>query len=79
MSGSFGPVQLLDKDVYAWMIKSRFVIRTSTNPPLTIRTQQDVFRKFSLGIYNLLIVTKSVEDLDVPKALIVIRFVFCPI
>ncbi|KAJ7276292.1 hypothetical protein B0H12DRAFT_1227452 [Mycena haematopus] len=36
--------------------------------------QQDVFREFNLGIYNVLIVTKSVEDLDVPKATIVIRF-----
>ncbi|KAJ6516002.1 hypothetical protein C8R45DRAFT_958371 [Mycena sanguinolenta] len=36
--------------------------------------QQDVFRKFTLGIYNLLIATNSVEDLDVPQATIVIRF-----
>ncbi|KAJ7744529.1 hypothetical protein DFH07DRAFT_925095 [Mycena maculata] len=38
------------------------------------KEQQEVFRKFSLGIYNLLVVTKSVEDLDVPKAVMVIRF-----
>jgi endoribonuclease Dicer len=45
-------------------------------PLLTLSTQQEIFRKFNLGIYNLLIATKSVEDLDVPKAMIVIRFVF---
>ncbi|KAJ6509901.1 hypothetical protein C8R47DRAFT_1034846 [Mycena vitilis] len=38
------------------------------------KQQQDVFRKFNMGIYNLLIATKSAEDLDVPKATIVIRF-----
>ncbi|KAF7352866.1 hypothetical protein MVEN_01253600 [Mycena venus] len=37
------------------------------------KKQQDVFRRFNLGIYNLLIVTKSAEDLDVPKATVVIR------
>ncbi|KAK7061646.1 hypothetical protein R3P38DRAFT_2494335 [Favolaschia claudopus] len=36
--------------------------------------QQDVFRKFKVGIYNLLVATKSVEDLDIPKAMIVVRF-----
>jgi len=43
---------------------------------LTPTTQQEVFRKFSLGIHNLLIATKAVEDLDLPKTTIVIRFVF---
>ncbi|KAF8211200.1 hypothetical protein K438DRAFT_1568952 [Mycena galopus ATCC 62051] len=38
------------------------------------KKQQEVFRKFDLGIYNLLVATKSVEDLDVPKSTIVIRF-----
>ncbi|KAJ7699997.1 hypothetical protein B0H17DRAFT_1196016 [Mycena rosella] len=38
------------------------------------KEQQEVFRKFDLGIYNLLIVTKSVEDLDLPQATVVIRF-----
>ncbi|KAJ7507711.1 hypothetical protein B0H11DRAFT_1968259 [Mycena galericulata] len=36
--------------------------------------QRDIFRKFNLGIHNLLVATKSIEDLDVPKAVIVIRF-----
>ncbi|KAJ7129775.1 hypothetical protein C8R44DRAFT_850822 [Mycena epipterygia] len=36
--------------------------------------QQEVFRKFNLGIHNLLIASKAVEDLDLPKAMIVIRF-----
>jgi ERCC4-related helicase len=42
---------------------------------LTMPTQQEVFRKFHLGIHNLLIATKSIEDLDVPKATMVIRLV----
>ncbi|KAJ6539259.1 hypothetical protein B0H19DRAFT_1314532 [Mycena capillaripes] len=41
---------------------------------ITDPTKQEVFRKFKLGIHNLLIATKSIEDLDVPKATIVIRF-----
>ncbi|KAJ7068184.1 hypothetical protein C8F01DRAFT_1050127 [Mycena amicta] len=36
--------------------------------------QQGVFRKFALGIYNLIVATKSAEDLDIPKATVVIRF-----
>ncbi|KAJ7179907.1 hypothetical protein C8R43DRAFT_1084028 [Mycena crocata] len=36
--------------------------------------QQEIFRKFNAGIYNLLIATKSVEDLDVPKAMLIVRF-----
>ncbi|KAJ7228751.1 hypothetical protein GGX14DRAFT_346266 [Mycena pura] len=38
------------------------------------KEQQEIFRKFKLGIYNLLISTKSVEDLDIPRGMIVIRF-----
>ncbi|KAJ7667934.1 hypothetical protein DFH06DRAFT_1183971 [Mycena polygramma] len=38
------------------------------------KQQQDIFRKFKMGIHNLLIATKSAEDLDLPKATIVIRF-----
>ncbi|KAJ6599151.1 hypothetical protein DFH09DRAFT_1243597 [Mycena vulgaris] len=38
------------------------------------KEQQEVFRKFNFGIHNLLIATKSVEDLDLPKAMIVICF-----
>ncbi|KAJ7638731.1 hypothetical protein FB45DRAFT_976818 [Roridomyces roridus] len=34
----------------------------------------EVFRKFQSGIYNLLIATKAVEDLDIPNSLVVIRF-----
>jgi endoribonuclease Dicer len=37
--------------------------------------QHEVFQGFAKGTYNLLIATKSAEDLDVPKASIVIRFV----
>ncbi|KAJ7781333.1 hypothetical protein B0H16DRAFT_1658943 [Mycena metata] len=38
------------------------------------KPQQEVFRKFNLGIYNLLIATQSVEDLDIPKSTLIIRF-----
>jgi endoribonuclease Dicer len=41
----------------------------------TWTTQQEIFRSFSKGSYNLLIATKAAEDLDMPKANIVIRFV----
>ncbi|KAL0949733.1 hypothetical protein HGRIS_009773 [Hohenbuehelia grisea] len=36
--------------------------------------QQEIFRDFTAGTYNLLIATKSIEDLDVPKAPLVVRF-----
>ncbi|PPQ92348.1 LOW QUALITY PROTEIN: hypothetical protein CVT25_008698 [Psilocybe cyanescens] len=35
---------------------------------------QDVFHDFATGVCNLLIATKSIEDLDVPKASVVIRY-----
>ncbi|KAH7916192.1 hypothetical protein BJ138DRAFT_996390 [Hygrophoropsis aurantiaca] len=34
----------------------------------------DAYQKFSDGKYNLLIITKSLEDLDIPKALVAIRY-----
>ncbi|KIK65355.1 hypothetical protein GYMLUDRAFT_56087 [Collybiopsis luxurians FD-317 M1] len=36
--------------------------------------QDNVLRSFQDGSYNLLIVTKSVEDLDIPKASVIIKF-----
>ncbi|KAF7331986.1 hypothetical protein MKEN_00078900 [Mycena kentingensis (nom. inval.)] len=36
--------------------------------------QQEIFRKFSSGVYNLLVVSKSGEDLDYPQATLVVRF-----
>ncbi|KAJ7095296.1 hypothetical protein B0H15DRAFT_775415 [Mycena belliarum] len=41
---------------------------------LSFTSQQDVFRRFNMGIHNLLISTKSAEDLDLPTAVVVIRF-----
>ncbi|KAJ7499006.1 hypothetical protein FB451DRAFT_1203918 [Mycena latifolia] len=38
------------------------------------KEQQEVSRKFNTGIHNLLIATKSVEDLDLPQATVVICF-----
>lgn len=38
-----------------------------------IRLQQETFRGFESGTYNLLVATKSIEDLDIPKAYVVIR------
>ena len=38
-----------------------------------ILIRQDVLEGFAKGTYNLLIATKSAEDLDIPKASIVIR------
>ncbi|KAF4602175.1 hypothetical protein EYR40_005379 [Pleurotus pulmonarius] len=35
---------------------------------------QTLLRQFSTGTYNLIVATKSLEDLDVPKASVVIRF-----
>ncbi|KAH9482923.1 Dicer-like protein 1 [Psilocybe cubensis] len=44
--------------------------------PLVVLTmmQQDIFHDFATGVCNLLIATKSIEDLDVPKASVVIRY-----
>jgi ERCC4-related helicase len=35
--------------------------------------QEEIFDNFAIGVFNLLIATKSIEDLDVPKASVVIR------
>ncbi|KAF8974226.1 hypothetical protein BDZ97DRAFT_3979 [Flammula alnicola] len=35
---------------------------------------QGVFQRFATGVCNLLIATKSIEDLDIPKASVVIRY-----
>ncbi|KAF8913820.1 hypothetical protein CPB84DRAFT_1832684 [Gymnopilus junonius] len=35
---------------------------------------EEVFNNFASGVFNLLIATKSIEDLDVPKASVVIRY-----
>lgn len=37
--------------------------------------QHEIFQGFAKGTHNILIATKSAEDLDIPKASIVIRFV----
>ncbi|KAJ6538596.1 hypothetical protein B0H10DRAFT_2140601 [Mycena sp. CBHHK59/15] len=37
--------------------------------------QQEIFRRFELGLHNLLVATKSIEDLDLPKA--TMRCVIC--
>lgn len=39
-----------------------------------IHGQQGVFQRFATGVDNLLIATKSMEDLDIPKASVVIRW-----
>lgn len=44
--------------------------------PTIISSQNDIFRKFAQGSYNFLIATKSTEDLDIPKASIVIRYLY---
>jgi len=36
--------------------------------------QHDVFERFATGVFNLIVATKSLEDLDVPKASVVIQF-----
>jgi len=43
------------------------------NERLLIPQQQEIFYNFATGVFNLLIATKSIEDLDVPKASVVIR------
>ncbi|KDR83836.1 hypothetical protein GALMADRAFT_150895 [Galerina marginata CBS 339.88] len=35
---------------------------------------QEIFNNFATGVCNLLVATKSIEDLDVPKASVVIRY-----
>ncbi|KAF9534830.1 hypothetical protein CPB83DRAFT_901776 [Crepidotus variabilis] len=35
---------------------------------------QETFHNFATGVFNLLIATKSIEDMDVPKASVVIRY-----
>ncbi|KAF9006465.1 hypothetical protein BDQ17DRAFT_1351795 [Cyathus striatus] len=39
-----------------------------------VQHQLEVYHGFSSGKYNVLIATKSVEDLDIPKAVIVVRY-----
>jgi endoribonuclease Dicer len=53
------------------LVRSKFLVDLSL---LTICSQQDVFRTFATGGYNLLIATNSAEDLEIPKACIVVRY-----
>ncbi|TFK75994.1 ribonuclease III [Pluteus cervinus] len=39
-----------------------------------ILLKQEIIRGFAIGTHNLLVVTKSAEDVDIPKALLVLRF-----
>ncbi|KIJ20171.1 hypothetical protein PAXINDRAFT_126718 [Paxillus involutus ATCC 200175] len=43
-------------------------------PVIDIHNQRDVWQSFETGKYNLLVLTKSLEDLDLPPSLLVIRY-----
>ncbi|KAF8558886.1 ribonuclease III [Imleria badia] len=47
---------------------------TGNLPVIDAHYQADMRRDFEAGKYNLLIVTKALEDLDIPPALLVIRY-----
>ncbi|KAG8218739.1 hypothetical protein J3R82DRAFT_4409 [Butyriboletus roseoflavus] len=47
---------------------------TGNLPVIDVQYQADMRRSFETGKYNLLILTKTLEDLDVPPALLVIRY-----
>ncbi|KAF8138575.1 hypothetical protein EV363DRAFT_1394017 [Boletus edulis] len=47
---------------------------TGNLPVIDVHYQADMRRGFETGKYNLLILTKTLEDLDIPPALLVIRY-----
>ncbi|KIK99243.1 hypothetical protein PAXRUDRAFT_30619 [Paxillus rubicundulus Ve08.2h10] len=50
---------------------------TGKLPVINIHNQLDVWQSFETGKYNLLVLTNSLEDLDLPPSLLVVRYNAC--
>ncbi|EAU84711.2 hypothetical protein CC1G_00230 [Coprinopsis cinerea okayama7 len=52
----------------------KFISPCSVFGKSRLETQQETFTNFASGVYNLLVVTRSAMELDIPKATVVVRF-----
>ncbi|KIY46644.1 hypothetical protein FISHEDRAFT_47032 [Fistulina hepatica ATCC 64428] len=62
------------RSLSSWLCFVRPVVLVKGRHPEAAKDHQEVCRKFALGEFNLIVATKSFEDLDFPKSNVVIYF-----